>query len=102
MIYERYFHSRRHEPLRVKIKDGRLKSPTFGILRGSLNNGALWIESADGLASAVKLMNECARKHSGPYIVFDFQAYKVLATTDTSPHSKRKPPKRRTPERNKL
>jgi hypothetical protein len=27
--------------------------PTFDIFRGSLNNGAIWIESADGLTSAV-------------------------------------------------
>ena len=62
--------------------------PTFDIFRGSLNNGALWIESAGGLTSAVKLMNECARVRPGPYFVFDFWAYKVLATTDTSPKQK--------------
>ena len=68
--------------------------PTLDIFRGSLNNGALWIKSADGLASAVNLMNECARVRPGPYFVFDFWAYKILASTDTSPHPTRKPPTR--------
>jgi len=68
-----------------------LKNLTFLIFRGSLNNGALWIESADGLDSAVTLMNERARVRTGPYFVFDFQAYKVLATTDTL--QKRKKPR---------
>jgi len=79
-----------------------MKNLTFVIFRGSLNNGAVWIESADGLDGAVTLMNEWARTRPGPYFVLDFQAYKVVATTDTSSHSKRKPPKRRTSEKKQI
>jgi hypothetical protein len=64
--------------------------PTFDIFRGSLNNGAVWIESADGLTYALKLMKECAKSRPGRYFVFDVQSHKVLATTDTSP--RREPP----------
>jgi len=71
--------------------------PTFDIFRGSLDIGALWIESVDGLTSAVKLMKKRAKSRPGPYFVFDFLAYKVLASTDTSPHPKRKPPTRKKP-----
>jgi hypothetical protein len=73
--------------------------PTFDIFRGSLNNGALWIKSADGLSSAVELMNECARVRPGRYFVLDFQASKVLATVDTSPYLRRKPPARTSTKR---
>jgi len=31
----------------------------------------------------------------GPYFVFDLKQHKVLASTDTSPKPKSKPPKRR-------
>ena len=58
--------------------------PTFDIFHGSLNNGAIWIESAESLDFAVQLMNECAIKRPGPYFVFNLHERKVLATTDTS------------------
>jgi hypothetical protein len=58
--------------------------PTFDIFHGSLNNGAIWIESADGLTSAVELMNECARKRPGAYFVFDLYHQKILASVDSS------------------
>jgi len=58
--------------------------PTFDIFHGSLNNGALWIESADGLTSAVELMNESARKRPGVYFVFDLHHQEILATVDSS------------------
>jgi hypothetical protein len=53
--------------------------PTFDIFRGSLKNGALWVESVDGLTSAVELMKKRAKSRPGPYFVFDFWAYKVQA-----------------------
>jgi hypothetical protein len=48
--------------------------PTFDIFRGSLKNGALWVESVDGLTSAVELMKKRAKSRPGPYFVFDFWA----------------------------
>src|SRR6478736_1682792 len=72
--------------------EGHMSVPTFDIFRGSLNNGAIRIESADALSSAVKLMKECAKSRPGSYFVFDVRNHKTLASTDTSPKLKRKPP----------
>ena len=70
--------------------------PTFDIFRGSLNNGALWMESAEGLGAATQRMLQFSAIRPGRYFVFDVQTHKVLASTDTSPNPKSKPPKRPT------
>jgi hypothetical protein len=62
--------------------------PTFDIFRGSLNNGALWMESAEGLGAATQRMLQFSAIRPGRYFVFDVQAHKVLASTDTSPGPK--------------
>ena len=58
--------------------------PTLDVFRGSLKDGAIWIESADGLPAAVELMNGCAKSRPGRYFVFDIRNQKVLATTDSN------------------
>jgi len=66
--------------------------PTFDIFRGSLNNGALWIESVEGLSAATQRMFQLSVIQPAPYFVFDYKQHKVLASTDTSPKPKSKPP----------
>jgi len=45
--------------------------PIFDIFRGSLNNGALWIESSEGLGAAAQRMLQLSAIRPGPYFVFD-------------------------------
>jgi len=72
-----------------------MDGPTFDIFRGSLKNGALWLESIEGLGAATRRMFQFSVIRPGPYFVFDYKQHKVLASTDTSPKPKSKPPKRR-------
>lgn len=72
-----------------------MNSPTFDVFRGSLENGALWIESIEGLGAATQRMFQLSVLRPGAYFVFDCEKHKVLASTDTSPKSRSKPPKRR-------
>ena len=58
--------------------------PTLDIFRGSLKNGALWIESVDGLEAATQRMYQFSAYKPGPYFVFECKERKVLASIDTS------------------
>jgi hypothetical protein len=63
-------------------------APTFEIFRGSLNSGALWIESVEGLEAATQRMYQLSVNRPGRYFVFDYQKQKVVASIDTSPKPK--------------
>ena len=69
--------------------------PTLDIFRGSLKNGALWVESAEGLGAATQRMLQFSAIKPGRYFVFDSEKHKVLASTDTSPRSPRLHPARK-------
>jgi hypothetical protein len=75
--------------------EGRVYSPTFDVFSGSLDNDAKWVESIEGLGAATQRMFQFSVIRPGPYFVFDCEKHKVVASTDTSPKPKSKPPKRR-------
>jgi hypothetical protein len=74
---------------------GPVKSPTFDVFSGFLEKDAKWLESIEGLGAATQRMFQFSVIRPGPYFVFDLKQHKVLASTDTSPKPKSKPPKRR-------
>jgi hypothetical protein len=71
--------------------EGHMNSPTFDVFRGSLEYGALWIESIEGLGAATQRMFQLSVLRPGTYFVFDCENHKVVASTDTSPTPKGKP-----------
>ena len=64
--------------------EGQLPARTYEVFRGSPENGAMWIDSADTLVSAINLMWECAKAQHGSYFVFDIPNQTVVASTDKS------------------
>jgi len=72
-----------------------VKSPTLDVFSGFLEKDAKWLESIEGLGAATQRMFQLSVIQPGPYFVFDYKQHKVLASTDTSPKPKSKPPKRR-------
>jgi hypothetical protein len=64
----------------------------FEIFSGTIEKGALWIESAIGLEMATNRMNVLAGNRPGEYFVFDGQSNQVVAKTNTNDPPKPKPP----------
>lgn len=59
--------------------------PSFDIFRGPFPSRKVeWLESVEGLASAVSRMKEIAAKTHGPYFVFNAEDRRILASIDTT------------------
>jgi hypothetical protein len=56
----------------------------FEIFAGTIETGAVWVESAIGLEIASSRMNTLARTRPGKYFVFDSRNNQVVAKTNTA------------------
>jgi hypothetical protein len=59
--------------------------PSFDIFRGRFGDkDVVWIEAAEGLATARERMEHFASQAPGPYFVFSSSNHVVLAVIDTT------------------
>jgi hypothetical protein len=56
----------------------------YNIYSGTHQQNARWIETVEGLATAVERMHKQAIKSPGPYIIFCPRDRTILATIDTT------------------
>jgi hypothetical protein len=61
-----------------------LKGPRLVIFRDLVENGVVWVESAQGLERAKQRMEQIATEQPGKYFVFDLQTAAILAKMEAA------------------